>query len=231
MTKEQRKNGSRGGKSKPAKAMPRPSKKARLETMLSRPRSDSRSIGEGTLLAIALSAGGDFATTQSRCRRFARPPREDANLPDRCSGMSGKSIHDYPKRLREIMSMDRAACAKELAAMPGLTVPPRLRAESLRLLLAYETQARALGGLTAGERRMLRAAASSKPVGDVTAQASPGTLFVREWSGRAYRVEVTDNGYVLDGTTYASLSAVAKRITGTAWSGPRFFGLTGKRSA
>lgn len=127
--------------------------------------------------------------------------------------------------------MDRAACAEGLAAMPGLTVPPRLRAETLRRLLAYEIQARALGGLTAGERRMLRAVASGKPVGDVSAQASPGTHLVREWNGRTYRVEVTDNGYVLDGTPYASLSAVAKRITGTAWSGPRFFGLSGKRSA
>ncbi len=144
--------------------------------------------------------------------------------------MSGKSIHDLPERLREIASLDRASCAKELAAMPGLTVPPRLRAETLRRLLAYETQAQALGGLTAGERRMLRTVASGKPVGDVTGQASPGTHLVREWNGRTYRVVVTDNGYVLDGTSHRSLSAVAKRITGTAWSGPRFFGLTGRRS-
>ena len=68
-------------------------------------------------------------------------------------------------------------------------------------------------------------------VGDVAARASPGTHLVREWNGRTYRVEVTDEGYVLDGTTYGSVSAVAKRITGTAWSGPRFFGLSGKRSA
>jgi hypothetical protein len=127
--------------------------------------------------------------------------------------------------------MDRAACAKELAAMPGLTVPPRLRAETLRRLLAYEIQAHSLGGLTAGERRMLRSVASGKPVGDVAAQASPGTHLVREWNGRTYRVEVTDTGYVLDGTSYRSLSAVARRITGTAWSGPRFFGSAGKQSA
>ncbi len=144
--------------------------------------------------------------------------------------MSGKSIHDLPERLREIASLDRASCAKELAAMPGLTVPPRLRAETLRRLLAYETQAQALGGLTAGERRMLTVA-TGKPVGDVAVQATPGTHLVREWNGRTYRVEVTGTEFVLDGTSYRSLSAVANRITGTAWSGPRFFGLTGKRSA
>jgi len=128
-------------------------------------------------------------------------------------------------------SMHRAACAEDLAAMPGITVPLRLRAETLRRLLTYETQVRALGGVTAGERRALRLVASGKSVGDVAGQASAGTHLVREWNGRTYRAEVTDNGVLLDGTTYSSLSAVAKRITGAAWSGPRFFGLTRKRSA
>jgi len=145
--------------------------------------------------------------------------------------MSGHGIDVLSERLREIASLDRAACVAKLAAMPGLTVPPRLRAETLRRLLAYEEQTQVLGGLTASERRSLRSIASGNLIGEVSAQASPGTHLVREWNGRTYRVEVVDGGYLLDGTTYGSLSAVAKRITGTAWSGPRFFGLTGKRSA
>ncbi|ESY78266.1 hypothetical protein X740_21965 [Mesorhizobium sp. LNHC221B00] len=48
---------------------------------------------------------------------------------------------------------------------------------------------------------------------------------MREWNGQMHIVEVVDDGFVLDGTTYASLSAVARRITGAHWSGPRFFGL------
>ena len=128
--------------------------------------------------------------------------------------------------------MDRAACAEALSALPGVTVPPRLRAETLRRLWAYETQARALGGLTAQERRRLRSVARGERIGKVVVGiVSPGTHLVREWNGRTYRVDVKETGYVLDGTTYASLSAVAKRITGTPWSGPRFFGLTNKRSA
>ena len=54
---------------------------------------------------------------------------------------------------------------------------------------------------------------------------------VREWNGRTYQVEVIDNGYRFDGKTYPSLTTIAKRITGTHWSGPRFFGLTPKRKA
>jgi len=127
--------------------------------------------------------------------------------------------------------MDRAACATALADLPDLRMPSRLRAETLRRVLAYETQVRAFGGLTGSEMRCLRSIASGKTVGDVSTRTFPGTHLIREWNGRTYRVEVTEAGYVFDGTIYRSLSAVAKRITGTAWSGPRFFGLTAKRSA
>jgi hypothetical protein len=144
--------------------------------------------------------------------------------------MTAVDIDVLPERLEEIAAMDRAACAEALASLAGGVVPPRLRAETLRRLLAYETQVRTLGGLTAQERRTLRAFANGK-AGRDAGVASPGTYLVRDWNGRTYRVEVTETGYVLDGTIYASLSAVAKRITGTAWSGPRFFGLAKKRSA
>ena len=52
----------------------------------------------------------------------------------------------------------------------------------------------------------------------------PGTRFMREWNGRMHVVDVTDEGFLFDGKTYRSLSAIAKRITGAHWSGPRFFG-------
>jgi len=42
---------------------------------------------------------------------------------------------------------------------------------------------------------------------------------------------VLDDGFSWQGTHYRSLSAIARQITGTAWSGPLFFGLRSKRSA
>jgi hypothetical protein len=36
---------------------------------------------------------------------------------------------------------------------------------------------------------------------------------------------VAPEGYVWEGQPYSSLSAIARAITGTAWSGPRFFAL------
>ena len=146
--------------------------------------------------------------------------------------MSGRGTRDLPDQLGEIAHMDHAECTEALSALPGITTPPRLRVQTLKRLLAYEIQARALGGLSPKEQRALKAIAGGKCNSEATSQVvSSGTHLVREWNGRTYRVEVTDEGYVLDGTTYRSLSAVAKRITGTAWSGPRFFGLTAKRNA
>jgi hypothetical protein len=37
-----------------------------------------------------------------------------------------------------------------------------------------------------------------------------------------------DGGFRYRDKTYASLTAIAKEITGAHWSGPRFFGIKGK---
>jgi hypothetical protein len=52
-----------------------------------------------------------------------------------------------------------------------------------------------------------------------------GTILSREWNGITHRAIVVDDGFLWDGTRYDSLSAIAFAITGTRWSGPRFFGL------
>jgi Protein of unknown function (DUF2924) len=62
-------------------------------------------------------------------------------------------------------------------------------------------------------------------------QLKPGTRLMREWQGRTYEVVVLDDGFSWQGTRYNSLSAIARKITGTAWSGPLFFGLKQNRSA
>ena len=52
-----------------------------------------------------------------------------------------------------------------------------------------------------------------------------GTLLIREWQGVEHCVTVRDDGYEYQGRPYKSLSAIARAITGTKWSGPRFFGM------
>jgi hypothetical protein len=56
----------------------------------------------------------------------------------------------------------------------------------------------------------------------------PGLRLVREWRGETHTVLVLEDGFEWNGNRRRSLSAIAREITGTHWSGPRFFGL--KRS-
>jgi hypothetical protein len=59
----------------------------------------------------------------------------------------------------------------------------------------------------------------------------PGSIIVKEHRGTTVTVRVLDDGFEYDGRRFASLSAIAKEITGTKWNGFLFFGLVkeGKR--
>ena len=98
----------------------------------------------------------------------------------------------------------------------------------MRKALIWHYQCQRVGGLYPDLRRALNPAAAGKAVRESAAAIRPGTQLVREWNGRRYQVDVSDNGYVMNGERFKSLSAIALHITGTSWSGPRFFGLNGK---
>ena len=119
-----------------------------------------------------------------------------------------------------------------------------LSSAMMRRILSYELQCKMRGGLSPAAKRALgikrqkgRRALSSNTDASIDVSPKPsmltktapllsaGTNLVREWNGRTYRVEVTDNGFEMDGKNYGSLTAIAKRITGAHWSGARFFGL------
>ena len=69
------------------------------------------------------------------------------------------------------------------------------------------------------------AASTKSTVAIIKPPPAPGTRLMREWNGRMHVVDITEEGILFDGKLYRSLTAVARRITGTHWSGPRFFGL------
>lgn len=59
-----------------------------------------------------------------------------------------------------------------------------------------------------------------------------GYVTVRVWNGVAHVVTVNEAGQVeWNGKTWRSLSEVARSITGTQWSGPKFFGLRDRKDA
>ena len=92
----------------------------------------------------------------------------------------------------------------------------------MRRVLIWEAQNMALGGVSSKTAQRLKQLASGN---STPTTAKPGSRLVREWNGRTYQVEVTEEGYVMDGKIWRSLSSIARHITGAHWSGPRFFGV------
>lgn len=101
--------------------------------------------------------------------------------------------------------------------------PPRHRsADLLRRQLAWAMQAEVYGGLDPE----VKAALTEPEKKPSPAQAfEVGTVISREWQGRRHEILVTAQGFEHQGEVHASLSEVARKITGVRWNGPRFFGL------
>lgn len=132
-------------------------------------------------------------------------------------------------RIDQISRWDRPRCVDEWRRLTGAAPRSGLPIGFPRRALAFELQCKELNGHSAAVKRQLRglvadAGPKAKPTPPKPALTC-GTQLVREWNGRIYRVLVTDAGFELDGTTFTSLSSIAKHITGAEWSGPRFFGL------
>ncbi len=113
--------------------------------------------------------------------------------------------------------------------------PPRLSLDLMRRAVAYRIQEKAYGGLSLASRRTLKQlTVQLESAGHVTPEerqtVRSGARLVREWNGRTYTVSVTEYGFDYAGTVYSSLTKVARIITGAHWSGPRFFGLTSRKT-
>jgi hypothetical protein len=106
----------------------------------------------------------------------------------------------------------------------GRTPPADLSKDLLGRMIAWRLQERAFGGLDRESLKFLDGLA--RHGGSPRRQLKPGTVLVRDYQGQRHTVTVGPDGFDWQGTTYRSLSAIARAITGTAWSGPRFFALT-----
>lgn len=114
------------------------------------------------------------------------------------------------------------------------SAPPALRsAPLLARALAYRLQAKAQGGLSASARRRLhdmaaKFVAAPRYAPSPSPSLNPGSVLIRDWQGKRFGVTVSETGFLFDGKTYPSLSAVATAITGVKRNGPLFFGLKEK---
>lgn len=134
--------------------------------------------------------------------------------------------------LSTIRSLSRTALVERWIAAYGRPPPKGISRRLLEHASAYHMQVSMFGGLKPAVRRRLLAPADRKSSSvAVTNKAAvpralaPGARLVREWRGRSHTVEVLDQGFLYGKRHFSSLSEVARTITGTRWSGPRFFGL------
>lgn len=141
----------------------------------------------------------------------------------------------------------------------GSRTPPSQQRRVLIRELAWRVQVRHFGGIDPETANLLKAAirraaaaikARASGAGDIdpgpdSPLTRPGrtrgpsiarglstsSRLLRKWGGRTHMVEVLDGGrkFRYRGDDYRSLSEIARQITGSHWSGPRFFGLTNRR--
>lgn len=123
-------------------------------------------------------------------------------------------------RLDSFEAAGRDALVSHWKAAFDREPPPRVHTGLLRRVLAWQAQVEASGTKISPARPTL-----SAPAHPASPALRPGTRLLREWRGATHEVLVLPKGFEYAGKTFTSLSAIARVITGTPWSGPAFFGL------
>ncbi len=132
--------------------------------------------------------------------------------------------------IAELATLSAAELRARWERTGGRPAPKRASRDLLLRLVAYHLQAQTEGGLSKATRRRLAKLGGlngqvSQPPASPTPRLKPGCRLIREWHGVTHSVIVLDHGFDYRGTRYASLSQIARTITGARWSGPLFFGV------
>jgi hypothetical protein len=147
--------------------------------------------------------------------------------------MSASSV---AANLQALQNMSRSALAEEWRRHYRSLPPKRLSRDLLMLAIAWKLQELSQGGLRpASSRRLAELASGMAERGDIALnrieRLKTGARLIREWRGEIHQVVVLDDGFEWRGRQWRSLSMIAREITQSHWSGPRFFGLKGKNAA
>ena len=131
----------------------------------------------------------------------------------------------WGEMLKNIETLNSADLRKYYFEVLGQPPPPKASLHFLKGQIAWTLQVLQCGEDPHALRQSLLKKVTSLSKSKKT-HYKLGTRLVREWQGHVYEVTVLKNGYDYGGELYRSLSRVAKSITGTHYSGPRFFGVT-----
>jgi DUF2924 family protein len=140
----------------------------------------------------------------------------------------GGDLEELVGEITRLAALEVLALRQRWAVLFGDDPSPNFGRALLIRAIAYRLQRKALAGLKPSTQRVLdRIADSSKDVPQYIPKrrTSAGTVPIREWRGVSHRVTILDDEVVYCDRRYTSLSEIARAITGSRWSGPRFFGL------
>ena len=155
----------------------------------------------------------------------------NVDLQNRISKNSGEENKRYLETLVDrLPSLDLSELRVEWEDLCGSDASDSLSPNMLKGAIAYYLQEQAFGGLSRQAQLRLKALMASPRNGSTvvahTLLTKPGTKFLREWQNKVHEVQVlADGNFVYEGCTYRSLTIIAREITGTHQSGPKFFGL------
>lgn len=133
-------------------------------------------------------------------------------------------LYGEPTRTRHRTHLIRKIAWKLQALAEGdLSERARRRAEEL----ARNTELRVMPPKN-NEISQAAGVVTHAPIPTDSRLPAPGTAIVRAYKRRTLQVLVLLDGFEFEGERYKTLSAVAKKITGSHVNGFRFFGLEGK---
>jgi hypothetical protein len=139
---------------------------------------------------------------------------------------------DVEQQVRQLTTLSRMELMRLWKGLYKRDAPAGIRRELLIPFIAYQLQAQVYGGLKCSiHTNLLRIASQfqrSKAKPFPRSAIKLGTCLIRTWRGVVHEVVVTEAGLEYKGQSYASLSEIARRITGSRWSGPAFFGTKSK---
>ena len=150
----------------------------------------------------------------------------------RSKSMKGEMEDDIRHEIDRLATLDHEALKMEYLSRFGGTAT--FGDVFMRRRLAQQIQEDRLGGLTATEIELLARVARKDGRANprATRKANPavrGVTYTRMYKGRLVAVTAAGHGqFEYEGQLYPSLTACVKAITGTHYSGRKFFGLGGE---
>jgi hypothetical protein len=142
--------------------------------------------------------------------------------------MIPENIEAAAAKVAALPAMDKVALLEMWKEAFPTPPPPKLRKELMVPILAYRLQEIEFGGLSHTARKRLQELITKNRTNQGP-RTRPKVIeatskLIRSWHGEVHEVLVVEGGYIYRGEVFKKLSPIAKRITGTPWSGPAFFG-------